>query len=318
MSGRFVLDEATISDLARFSTLELASRDVEPWADLIADLRTAGDLDTEQALWVLYLYNAHDDFGAAWTAFTRWESPRAWATAKDSDDAADLPIMTERRNLYGGRMLRRHSSYVAELRGNSQRWWLRQGLRYEVPTSRAQLHANWFSLMGHLRNVWGVGRQAAFEWAEFVVKVAAWPAEAPDGCLWESSGPRESLERLYLAGHRAPSRAWLEAAAHQARASIADASGLTVPWVDFETVICDFNVMRKGRYYVGQHLAALAGEIDTAPSAHVPFLRTAWARVIPEPWCQIAPGIDREQRGRYKADRTILDAPSRTRQETAA
>lgn len=291
-------DEATLSDLARFAHLEWISRDVEPWADLIAHLYASGTLDEEQALWVLYLYNAYDDFGSAWTAFARWPSPRAWLSASDRDDAADLPIMTERRNLYAGKMLLRHASYVGLVAGGTQAEWLRSAL------DGPDRERNWNRMLTFTRQVWGVGRQASFEWTEFVAKVTGWPLDAPDGCLWESSGPRESLQRLY--GNPTPTRQWLERSAELCRAEL-HAAGVPLKWVDFETVICDFNVMRKGRYYVGQHLAALRAEIDAAPADDRPTLKAAWHAVIPAPWAGIGPGVDKSLRSAYKRTGAILD-----------
>lgn len=295
-------DWSTLDDLTRFALLEWTSRDVEPWADLITELYVSGVLDREQALWVLYLYNTHDDFGAAWTAFTRWPSPRAWACAPDADDAAGLPIMQERRNLFGGRILKRHASYVALLAGDTQAAWLRRAVAPHLTAEQ-----NWNRMLLHTRKVWGVGRQASFEWTEFIAKVLSWPLDAPDACLWESSGPRESLQRLY--GNDRPDRAWLEGAAAECRDHLAKA-GVPLPWVDFETIICDFNVMRKGRYYVGQHLAALRDELDHAPADDRAVLNTAWHAVVPEPWDGIAPGVNKEHRGVYARTGRILHDPT--------
>jgi hypothetical protein len=291
-------DTATLVDLATFADLEWTTRDVEPWADLIRELYASKTLSLEQALWVLYLYNAYDDFGSAWTAFTRWESPRAWASAPDRDDAADLPIMQERRNLLGGRMLYRHASYAHHLAGETQVSWLSDALDFGVSWER-----NWTRMLAYTRQVWGVGRQASFEWTEFIAKVARWPLAAPDACLWESSGPRESLERLYRNDH--PDRDWLELAAH-ACLSFLNTTGVPLTWVDFETVICDFNVMRKGRYYVGKHLAALSAEIDSAPAEDRPALRTAWRAVIPAPWSDIPPGVDKSLHDHYRRTGQVL------------
>ncbi|MFD7157946.1 hypothetical protein ACFV9C_25315 [Kribbella sp. NPDC059898] len=291
-------DEATLSDLATFAHLEWVSRDVEPWADLITELHRSGALDTEAALWVLYLYNAYDDFGSAWTAYARWPTPRAWATAPDRTDAADLPIMTERRNLYAGKMLLRHASYTRYVGTGTQAEWLSSAL------DGPDRERNWNRMLAFTRQVWGVGRQASFEWTEFISKVLDWPLDAPDGCLWESSGPRESLQRLY--GNPTPTRGWLEHHAEVCRAELY-AAGVELKWVDFETVICDFNVMRKGRYYVGQHLAALRAEILSAPADDRPTLEAAWNVAIPAPWSGIAPGVDKALRGAYRRTGAILD-----------
>jgi hypothetical protein len=273
-----------LSDLVAFARYEQESHDLEPWAELIAHLHLTGELSREEALWVLWLYNAYDDFGSAWTAFGLWPSPTAWArdTPERQMVAAGLPIMRERRNLFGGRMLKRYASYVDLLAGDSQWAWLSRSIRHHDP------FGNWNRMLAQTRQVWGVGRQASFEWTEFVSKVDVTGRQtlaAPDACLWESSGPRKSLQRIY--NNPSPDRAWLERAAHECRAMLTD-SGVRLAWVDFETVICDFNVMRDGRYYPGRHLAALRAEV-----ADVPKLTAAYNAIIPEPWRSgIAAGID--------------------------
>src|SRR5262249_14361465 len=117
-------------------------------------------------------------------------------------------------------------------------------------------------LMDHLRPVWGVGRQTAFEWAEFICKVLGLPVEPADDVLWESSGPRRSIQALY--GEVMPTEEWLDDRAEECKAFLVD-EGVDLSWWDFETIICDFHVMRAGRYYPGRHLAALREEIQLAP-----------------------------------------------------
>lgn len=280
-----MIDERGLADLVAFARVEVQTADVEPWALMISTLHTSGDLTRDEALWVVKLYNSYDDFGSAWSAFRRWPSPTSWERAPDREQAADYPIMPERRNLFGGRILRHFASYVAHLEGETQESWLARSWTSPSPAD------NWHATLGHLRQVWGVGRLAAFEWAEFVSKVLPdAPLDAPDGCLWESSGPRESLERLYGLGD--PSHRDLEAAAHAARDHL-EREGVPLRWVDFETIVCDFNVMRKGRYYPGRHLAALRAEIDTAPGEDREVLNRAWRSIVPEPWVEITPGIDK-------------------------
>jgi Alpha-glutamyl/putrescinyl thymine pyrophosphorylase clade 2 len=281
------VDRRILADLVTFARIEQESHDLEPWAELINAL----DLPRERKLWVLWLYNAYDNFGSAWSAYQRWPSPQAWAEENTVRQgyAATLQIERERRNLFGGRMLKRYQSYVDELAGDSQVAWLSgavSGRRYDTPGERAK---NWDQMLAQTRRVWGVGRQASFEWTEFLAKCDPFFGErmdAGDACLWESSGPRKCLERIY--GNSVPTREWLEWKARECRRHLFD-QGVALKWVDFETVICDFNVMRDGRYYPGRHLAALAEEV-----AGVPTLQAAYKQIIPEPWRSgIKPGIDK-------------------------
>jgi hypothetical protein len=286
-----VTDAARLADLVAFARIEVEAHDLEPWAELLAALYAAGVLDAESARWVVKLYNAYDDLGSAWSCFKRWPSPHQWAVAPDADDAALYPCTQERRNLRGGRVLTHLDSYVGHLAGDDQGVWLGRALRGDNPL------LDWRRLSWHLRQVWGTGRQSAFEWAEFLAKVTGLPVTAPDAELWESTGPRRSIERLYgpvTAFGSGPVLGWLNHHAHLCREHLA-AEGVPLTWEDFETVICDFNVMRDGRYYPGRHLAALRQEVEGSP-----VLLDAWHRFVPEPWRHIAPGIDPALMARYR------------------
>lgn len=301
MTAATVPDTRALADLTRFAQIETASRDVEPWADLLAELHLAGHLDPEAAIWLLTLYNTYDDLGSAWSVYRRWPAPAAWANAPDRNEAASYPLTGERRNLRGGLVLRRLASYYNEVSsGGTQTAWLARPLTGDDPAR------DFDRLTTHLRTIWGVGRLSAFEWAEFLAKVAGFPVAAGHGHLWDSSGPRASLERLY--GNTRPSRDWLDARARDAIQLLADA-GVHAGVVDVETLVCDFNVMRGGRYYPGRHLAALREEITRMPPADQPRVLSAWHAIIPPPWNAIAPGISKPLLGVYRDTGRIIDQP---------
>jgi Alpha-glutamyl/putrescinyl thymine pyrophosphorylase clade 2 len=306
-----VKDERRLADLITFARAEVDSGDIEPWAEVIAamtrvDIVGAARLDREQVLWLTSLYNTTDDLLSSLTIAAAAPSPQAWAAAGPAvrAAAAAVRLSQERRNLYGGRILRRLDSYAAHLAGQPQYAWVSDAI---VTDDR---HANFPILMGWLRRVWGVGRLSAFEWAEFLHKVDRVPVETTDGCLWESSGPRQSLERIY---GPAPSEQWLAERAHETRQVLADA-GISLSWWDFETVICDFNVMTKGRYYPGKHLAMISAEIAALPERWRGAYTAAYRAVIPDGWRDIAPGVDRHLCREYVTTgrvRTPLDRSSR-------
>ena len=280
-------DYAALDDLVTFARIEVAANDLEPWAEILGWCRAEGHLDDETALWAISLYNTYDDLGSAFGVLGRWGTPDVWARAVDGLDAAEFPCTQERRNLRGGKVLRRLDSYIASLDGRTQRSWTESVLVGDDPAR------DFKRLLVHLRGVWGVGRQSAFEWAEFLAKAAGLDVHAPDAELWESEGPRRSLQRIYGrdAAHATP--AWLNDVAAHARHYLAE-RGVDLEWEDFETVICDFNVMRDGRYYPGRHLAALREEIDGIKDPdHQAILEAGWMAVVPEEWRTIGPGIDK-------------------------
>lgn len=293
------VDIAKLHDLSDFAKVEHRSRDVEPWADLIAAI----DLVPESKAWLMTLYNTYDDLHSAMSCLRRWPSPHAWAEASDRHDAARYNCTQERRNLRGGRVLQRFASYAHVLNGWSEESWMRAACIGSSPGD------NFARLSLQMRSVWGVGRQSAFEWAEFAGKVMGLPVDAADGQLWESSGPRKCLERIFYLND--PSERQLNEAASVAREFIRDHSGTDLKWVDFETVICDFNVMRDGRYYPGRHLAALREEIDTLPDVEDrALLNYAWYAVIPEPWASIKGGIDPLKMPVYRDTGRMITCPA--------
>ena len=290
-------DLARLGDLVTFARVESDSRDVEPWADILAHL----DLPLRDRIWLMTLYNTYDDLHSAFSCYRRWPSISAWATATDRHDVARYNCTQERRNLRGGRVLQRFASYATAVGDLDEESWMRQVCVTDDPGK------NFAALTGHMRQVWGVGRQSAFEWAEFAGKVAGLPVDAADGQLFESSGPRRCLERIFYM--HAPTPSELEHAANVCRDYLA-CEGVNLAWVDFETIICDFNVMRDGRYYPGRHLAALREEIDTLPDPNDrDILNAAWFSFVPEPWARIAPGIDPTKMPVYRNTGRMLLCP---------
>lgn len=273
-----------LDDLTEFARIELESGDLEPWAEMIRALRVNGAFSEERTYWFVKAYNAYDDLASAWALVNRWDSPTAWRDAPDAADAGTYWCTNERRNLRGGKVLQHLESYAAHLGGMEQSAWIRAAIVGDDP------YNDYLRVLNYLRLVWGVGRQTAFEWAEFLTKALDVPIAAPDAQLWESAGPRRSLQRIY--GVPNPTLQWLDDRAAECRDGLIE-RGVTLAWEDFETVICDFNVMRDGRYYPGRHLAALREEIESIDEAERGPLLAAWDQVVPERWRDIPPGIDK-------------------------
>ena len=270
------VDTKTLKDLVKFCKLEQEANDIEPWAAVIAALQ----LDDDPALWLLKLYNTFDDMSSAGKVIAKWHTPTDWYNAPDKGiitDSPNFPISRERRNLYGGRVVRHLDAYVEAMGKSSQSEWMSSVLG-EDPEE------NFVAINTHLRTVWGAGRQTAFEWAEFYAKILHAPIEPPNALLWESSGPKQSLESLY--GLEKPTEDELEETAIKCKAFL-EKEGIPLSWWDFETVICDFHVMRKGRYYPGKHIAMLRDEIESLSDPGRSTLRSALEEVIPEKWITV-------------------------------
>lgn len=281
-----------LQDLVTFARAEAATRDVEPWADVLLELRSQHEFDDEFVRWVMSLYNTTDSLSSAWSIATRWPSPQIWLKSSDREDAQNYPIMRERRNLYGGRINHRMESYCTLVGEGTQAEWFMKPLRLDDPGEDFE------RLNRHVRQITQVGRQAAYEFCEFIAKVLMFPVDSTDGHLWESSGPRQSIE--YLHDLENPTLDQLNDAAAMTKDYL-EMEGVELSWWDFETIICDFKVASRGRYYVGQHLGALKEEILEVKSVtDRMLLLDCFNAVVPEPWNNIPPGIDKARRALYK------------------
>lgn len=290
-----------LKDFFIYSQAELASNDIAPWADLFRVIYEEELLPRADAWWLTTLYNTYDRTDSAWRYYQRWPSLARWNVDPRKADAAShqlYPRTGERRNLHGGSVLRRLQSYSDILGEQDPLTWLCQSLDYDSPG------ADFATLTLQMRQVWGVGRQAAFEWAEFAGKVIGLPIDAADGQFYESSGPRQSIERMYNAGNKMTEDELNWAANDlQARLSL---EGMDVPFVDLETMVCDFNVMRNGRYFVGRHLTALRGEVQGFE-----MLEYAFSKVVPKEWADVPAGLEMDPvlRKHYKTTGEIFQAP---------
>lgn len=297
------LDFNMLDDFVTFAQAEVAANDVEPWAEMYRVVYEEQLLPQEEAIWLTVLYNTYDRVDSALGVYGRWPTPHHWAADPNREEARQFPCAQERRNLHGGKVNRRHQGYADALGDMSQLEWMC------LPIVTDDVGENFRELSAHMRTIWGVGRQAAFEWAEFAGKCFNLPVDAADGQLYDSSGPRESIEALFNGGERM-SAAELDEAADYLQAYLADQHDLEVPFVDLETLVCDFKVMRKGGYFVGRHITALKGEI-----AGNEMLEYAFYQVIPPEWAAIPGGLDMDPtlRGLYKKTGHIIVDPGEIR-----
>jgi len=298
-------DQKLLDDLAAFARVEVEACDIEPWAATLDVTRMW--LGYEDTAWLVKLYNATDNLATAVGMANRWATPYQWAHDYAGRDClADAVIGRERRNLRAtpGGLAKHLDSYVDALNGKDQFTWLRD----PIPPGAYRDEA-FDALVRYLRlSCWGTGRLAGFEWAEFAGKVLRVPVKAGHGCLWESSGPRQALEWIYNGGKRADSDDQLRNWATECHSYLAW-HGAELDWWDFETVICDFNVMRKGRYYPGQHIAMLREEIQSMHPAWSQQFAVDMSVVIPYPWHNTPPGVNKKLAANY-ADTGKIRTPT--------
>lgn len=198
--------------------------------------------DTENRLWLSFLYTAYYHIGSALDVFSHTET-----CSTPSEARLKRPTGIDRRGLRHPSLMFEHIdswSALADAVG-TQEAWLRADFT-EDPL------ANFWSLQDKLQQVRYNGRWAAFTLTEILKTVHDWPIAFPDMRLEQSSGPREGLAWLYRT-HKTTDVRVLDGYGEDLSDRLA-AEGLPLPWERLESVLCDFNNVRQGRYYIGKRI----------------------------------------------------------------
>lgn len=238
-------------------------------------------LSLEQSLWLGIVYMAYYDDGSAWCAFTD-------AGVKDR---AVLPnptytIAKQRRNLYGGRIVRHFESLAA------------------VPTLSVWLTSchTWAGLLGALESIYGNGRWASYTTAEMLTDLGL--TVRPNSYeIAGSSGPRQGLEYLGLPP--------TEASATYVH-KLVEREGLSVPPQVLESFLCNWSRMNKGGFYVGHNLDRQQGRILKAERLTGRKLTLLWeCRKLLFPHAYLGelsgwPGIDKQRLKVYRSTGQVL------------
>jgi hypothetical protein len=267
--------------------------------------RAAADEDSR--LWGVFLYLAYYNLASGLVAFTRYGHPHT---------LEELPVMPtgiERRGFRGAglgqrRLLRHAEGYIWATSVRGQQAWTQHG--FDLAPGGDLIH-NFRTFFHRAEGAYMNGRWAAFKWCELLKEVLYYPLAAPDMCLELCSGPKEGLCWLYGLSDRTPV-ALLNMVATDLRARLAE-RGVVLSWEQLETVLCDFNSMRKGHYYVGHDIDLMyeqicAGTTFGLSPAMTDLLWEARSAVFPHEYLAERNdwlGIQRQRKLAYVATNTV-------------
>jgi hypothetical protein len=242
-------------DFVLFARAEVLSGDVDPMYPLLRRTYTAARLEPETALWRTLLFLTWYNVGSAEKVWRAHPKP----AKVDPVRFASLAVGVERRSFkgVGGNVqARAFLGNVMARAGRSLASWV---------TTFGSGEAGWRSARRELEAVSGGGPWASSKWAELLKHVHGLPITAPDiGALGKAvtSGPIPALVALTgKAGRAAAADVDLQ------REVFATAITRGVPFSGLDqmrTVLCDFNALMKGSYYVGHDIDLQMSELDGA------------------------------------------------------
>lgn len=233
---------ASMTDFLKAARLQLGTSDFDSEHPLYMRLMRDTGIrpDSREGYWLSFLYMAFYDEASAWVTF------------KHSDPftvpkiASTLPIGTNRRNLFGDRILQ-HLGSLAEAEASAPGWPLHN--------FTGDPRADWERLKDNICSVWGNGRFARYTTAEMLQKVNLAPVEVTDFDNDGSSKPADAIDRLFACGRTVDA---LDAHGEKVYTKIR-AAGLKPSYTPLdrgvvESILCNYSGMCRGVFYSGRNL----------------------------------------------------------------
>lgn len=256
--------DAPLEDFVLFGRHALESRDIDPVYPVLRRLISDLSLDRAEAEWLVVLYLAYYELSSALQAFLAFPDPTTYAALR-------LPTGVERRGLRGIPAMRAHiEDWISRFNGET----FFEGA--EEAFGPNELHNN-DVLDAYFRSVRHNGRWAAYKGCEVMHKVRGWHVRARSAGYDGATGPREGLGAFYPTDGPP---AVLDARTDELRAACEE-RGVPLEVEEIETVLCDFNSLLHGRYYVGHDVdLMLEGAVSRPGYVCNAVLRAR--RVLPE------------------------------------
>lgn len=245
-------------EFARFADALVATGDLDPASVLLRALADEWDLDTEGRIRLVFLWIAFDHTASVLHFWERHGFPDHRAVPAD---LLRLPTSMERRGHRSPRALQRH----LEALGARDSW-----SRLLVPLLDARTpRASWRAVIEAVAGIPGNGRWSSFKAGEMLVEVAGFPMDAPDCQHGNSSGPRTGLgllipETAAFVGNDPETLLFLDQRTEDVRAGLEVAGGYKVPLHQVESILCDYQGLRKGRYWLGHDIQLQHDELVAA------------------------------------------------------
>jgi len=283
--------------IAYFAQHLIESRDQDPIYPILYELSRLREYDPEESLWLSVVYQAFYHLPAALEAMRRLGDFRNLAPSTLLDaQLQQLPTGIERRGLRGGLVVS-YLSLVSEARkraGGFQKW-LTDGWGTNPYLNYSYFQQTW-------QNVEFNGRWSSFKMAEILKVSHSWNIAAPHMDLWKSTGPRQSLEYLYDLSK--PDLITLNETGENFRHRLQKSLNRAVDWETVETVLCNWNSVRQGRYYVGHDIDELQTQIEHANYLSVADqmdILAARLAALPDAYLGEHHGWDRLSKSRQRA-----------------
>ncbi len=288
-------------DYAKFHTLALLTRDVDPVYPVLKRFLELQDVDpgSDDGLWLSVAHLTWYDMGSAL---------RAWSSVALAAEAPGVRLRcaTERRGNRDDNQLKANLASwreAAEASG-SLGAFLTDGLP-EEPVER------WRDVVRRIQLVHGNGRWASYKLAEILNKVNGVELEFGDMGHANSSGPRQGLALLVAdlpAGDSAKDVRALDEISEVFVAGLRQ-RGLPAPIEEVETTLCDFHALFGGRYYVGNDIDQMQGQLLDQPMSFTDDAFQARYDRLPHPYLGELGGwvgVDRQRQKAYRDTGEIL------------
>ena len=215
----------------KFCAMQLETGDYDAHIPFLMELKKRLRLSKEHSVWLGFLYMAYYTEGSAYVAFSDKQ-----VRDRVKLPPSDLPITTQRRNLYGGRITR----HLEEL--------------HEIPKLHKWLSVSdsWSSLLDRVGSVYGNGRWANYTTSELISHLGELGIEPDTYEILQSSGPRKGLVALDLQPTDSAAKLVADKLAIQ---------GIEIPASVLESLLCDWAGMNKGTFYAGRNIDRQQGRI---------------------------------------------------------
>lgn len=247
--------EQRFRDMTQFGQRQYDSRDYDPFHPLLHHLQKG--MSREHQLWSSVLFMAFYNPGSSHIAFMNSDPLKM-----PPDWCFQLPVGVQRRNLRGGKIRDHLEDFIKQAKYMGSLYdFLTYGMNGMFKKSGRQ---NWTPLKRNVGSVWGNGRWSVYTSSELFQKVNGLPALPNEIGNDGSTGPRTGL--CYLYGVEPPTGKkvvpLLDELADQLFKMVDAKVHTNLPYLPLnhydhgmlESLLCDFNSLRKGRYYVGRDI----------------------------------------------------------------